>query len=164
MDPNSDPQMAQTLNQIVTELDSTTTIGSNVIDEMTDDLIIRQYARAHGIEVSATAVEEAIQHAMQYYPLGTPTPTLTPTSLVYSTLNPTQLAAITPTLTPTVAPSNTPRPTFTPNLSATATLAPSATSSPTPYTVEGYQAQYRDTMKIYAPKGMSECPVPQDLL
>ncbi len=156
MDPNADPQMAQTLNQIISELDSTTTIGSNVIDEMTDDLIIRQYAKAHGIEVSATAVEEAIQRAMQYYPLGTPTPTLTPTSLVYSTLNPTQLAAITPTLTPTVAPTNTPRPTFTPNLSATATLVPSATPSPTPYTVEGYQAQYRDTMNIYAPNGMSE--------
>ena len=43
---------------------------------MTNNLLIRQYANANGITVSAADVEKAIQEAYRYYPNGTPTPTL----------------------------------------------------------------------------------------
>jgi peptidyl-prolyl cis-trans isomerase D len=76
--------------------------------------------------------------------------------VTYPTLNATQLALVTPTITPTTAPTTTPRPTWTPNLTFTPTLVPSITPTATPYTLQGYQSQYKDTMKIYAPDGMSE--------
>ena len=156
MDPNSDPQMSQTLSQITSELDSTSTIGSQTIDEMINDLLIRQYAKANGIVVAAADVEEAIQHGLNYYSKGTPTPTLTPTGVIYPTLDATQLALVTPTITPTTAPTTTPRPTYTPNLTATATLIPTITPTATPYTLQGYQTQYKNTLKSYAPDGMNE--------
>ncbi len=65
---------------------------------MVNDLLIRQYAKANGITVTAAEVEKAAQEALRYYPNGTPTPTLTPTELVYPTLDATQLALMTPTI------------------------------------------------------------------
>ncbi len=156
VDPNSDSQMSQALSQISSELDSATTIGSQIIDDMVNDLLIRQFAKANGIVVTQADVDKAMQDALAYYPLGTPTPTLTPTTLVYPTLDATQLALVTPTITPTLAPTTTTRPTFTPNLTATATLVPSLTPTATPYTLQGFEKHLQDVRKSYAPKGMTE--------
>ena len=90
LDPTSDPQMSQSLNQITSSLDTPTTVGGQVMQDMVDDLLIRQYAKANGITVAADEVEKAAQAALNYYPSGTQTPTLTPTALVYATLDATQ--------------------------------------------------------------------------
>jgi parvulin-like peptidyl-prolyl isomerase len=162
MDPTTDPQMSQTLNQITTELDTPSVLGSQVMDSMVHDLLIRQYAKANGITVSAADVEKAAQEAFQYYQNGTPTPTLTPTTLVYPTLDATQVALITPTLTPTNLPTNTPAPTqtlaptLTPGPTGTATLIPSLTPTSTPYTLKGYQTQYQTALKSYAALGLGD--------
>jgi parvulin-like peptidyl-prolyl isomerase len=162
MDPNSDPQMAQSLSQITQELDTPSSIGSQVIDDMINDLLIRQYAKANGITVTSAEVEKAAQEALRYYENGTPTPTLTPTALVYPTLDATQLALMTPTLTPTStetqtpAPTSTPRPTPTPDLISTATPIPSITPTATPYTLKGYQDQYQTTLKSYSSLGLND--------
>jgi parvulin-like peptidyl-prolyl isomerase len=162
IDPSTDPQMSQTFTQITDELNTPSVLGSMVMDDMVHDLLIRQYARAHGITVSAADVEKAAEEAMQYYTNGTPTPTLTPTTLIYPTLNATQFALVTPTLTPTNAPSVTPAPTntvpptSTPNPASTATLLPSLTPTVTPYTLKGYQGQYQTTLKTYAALGLSD--------
>jgi len=156
MDPNSDPQMSQALSNITGELDSTTTIGSQVIDDMVNSLLIRQYAKANGIVVTSADVDKAEQSALGYFPNGTPTPTLTPTTVVFPTLDATQLAMITPTLTPTTAPTNTPRPTWTPNLTATKTSIPSLTPTATPYTLQGFEDQLQNVRKSYAPAGMTD--------
>jgi peptidyl-prolyl cis-trans isomerase D len=156
MDPTTDPQLSQTLQQITSELDAPSVIGGQVIDDMINDLIIRQYAKANGITVAAAEVENAIRQGLNYYPSGTPTATLTPTQLVYPTLDATQLAVMTATITPTTAPSFTPRPTLTPDLSATPTLVPSFTPTTTPYTLKGYQTSYEKTLKQYSPDGMTE--------
>jgi peptidyl-prolyl cis-trans isomerase D len=160
MDPNSDPQMAQSLSQITSELDTPSTIGQQVIDDMVNDLLIRQYAKANGIIVSAADVEKAAQEALRYYPNGTPTPTLTPTELVYSTLDATQLTLMTPTLAPTSTqtptsvptstPTSTPLPTPTPGQTSTSTPVPSLTPTATAYTLQGYQQKYVDTLKSYS--------------
>ncbi len=162
MDPTTDPQMSQTLNQITSTLDSPSTLGGQVIDAMVNDLLIRQYAKANGITVSAAEVENAAEKALKYFPNGTPTLTLTPTEIIYPTLDATQMALVTATstptitLTPTLAPTNTPRPTSTPDLTSTSTPIPSATPTVTPYTLEGYQSQYKDTLKTYAALGLSD--------
>ena len=162
LDPSSDPQMSQSLNQITSSLDTPTTVGGQAMQDMVDDLLIRQYAKANGITVTADEVEKAAQAALNYYSSGTPTPTLTPTQLVYATLNATQEALITSTPTPTegptatLAPSMTPFPTATPNLTATKTPIPSLTPTATPYTLKGYQSQYQTALKNYSTLGLSD--------
>jgi parvulin-like peptidyl-prolyl isomerase len=162
IDPTSDPQMSQSLTQITDELDTPSVLGSQVIDDMVHDLLIRQYAKANGITVSAADIEKAAQAALQYYQNGTPTPTLTPTTLVYPTLDATQLALITPTLTPTtaltdtLAPTQTLAPSPTPNLTSTATPIPSITPTITPYTLKGYQSQYQNSLKSYSAMGLTD--------
>ena len=162
MDPNSDPQLSQSLTQITQQLDTPSSVGGQVIDNMVNDLLIRQYAKANGITVTAAEVEKAAQEALRYYPNGTPTATLTPTALVYPTLDATQLALMTPTLTPsptetqTPAATSTPPPTATPDLTSTATPIPSFTPTATPYTLQGYQNQYQTTLKGYSSMGLND--------
>ena len=161
MDPNSDPQLSQSLTQITQQLDTPSSLGGQVIDDMVNDLLIRQYAKANGITVSSADVEKAAQAALRYYPNGTPTPTLTPTALVYPTLDATQLALMTPTMVPTptetvtAAPTSTPFPTPTPDLTSTATPIPSITPTATPYTLKGYQSQYQNSLKSYTALGLN---------
>jgi peptidyl-prolyl cis-trans isomerase D len=162
MDPNSDPQMSQSLSEITQQLDTPSSIGQQAIDDMVNDLLILQYAKANGITVTTAEVDKAAQEALRYYENGTPTPTLTPTELVYSTLDATQLALITPTFTPTStetqipATTSTPLPTATPDLTSTATPIPSITPTATPYTLEGYKKQYQDTLKSYSSLGLND--------
>ena len=169
MDPSTDPQMSQALTQITSELDTPSTLGSQVMDDMVHDLLIRQYAKANGITVSAAEVEKAAEEALHYYQNGTPTPTLTPTTLVYPTLDATQLALVSPTFTPTVPPTSTPGatetpggatvtpgPTATPDQTNTATPVPSLTPTATLYTHQGYLGQYKDALKVYSALGLSD--------
>jgi len=162
MDPTTDPQMSQTLSQITDELNTPSVLGQKTLDDMVHDLLIRQYAKANGIVVTAADVEKQSQEEFQYYKNGTPSPTVTPTTIVYSTLNPTQIALETPTLTPTIAPTitsaptDTPSPTTTSNPASTATSVPSLTPTATPYTLKGYQNQYKTTFATYAALGLSE--------
>jgi hypothetical protein len=156
IDPTTDPDLSQTLSQITQELDTPSTLGGQVIDDMTNDLLIRQYAKANGITVTADDVEKAAQEALRYYQNGTPTPTLTPTTLVYPTLDATQLAMITPTMSPTSAPTRTLAPTPTPNLTSTATPIPSLTPTATPYILKGYQGQYQTVLKGYSALGLND--------
>jgi len=163
MDPNSDAQMSQSLAQITSELDTPATLGGQVIDEMVNDLLIRQYAKANGITVTAAEVEKAAEEALRYYQDGTPTPTLTPTEIVYSTLDATQYALMTPTLVPsptetqTPAPTSTlPAPTPTPNQTSTPTPISSPAPTATPYTLKGYQEQYKNALKSYSALGLND--------
>jgi parvulin-like peptidyl-prolyl isomerase len=162
IDPTTDPQMSQSLTQINDELNTPSVIGSQVLDRMVHDLLIRQYAKANGIIVSTADVEKAAEQGLQYYTNGTPTPTLTPTALVYSTLDATQYAMMTPTLTPTItptitlAPTNTSAPNSTPTSVSTATSISSLTPTSTPYTLKGYQSQYQNALKTYSTLGLSD--------
>jgi parvulin-like peptidyl-prolyl isomerase len=162
IDPTTDPQLSQTMTGITDELNTPSVIGQQAIDNMVHDLLIRQYAKANGITVSVSDVEKAAEEALQYYKNGTPTPTLTPAPLVFSTLDATQNALITPTLTPTTVPTNTLAPSATPNLTSTVTPIPSPTPIPsltpteTPYTLQGYQSQYKTTAQTYTALGLSD--------
>ncbi len=168
IDPSTDSSLSSTLTQIQTQLATPSTIGQQVIEDITNDLLIRQYARAVGIVVTQADIEKAIQDAYSYYPDGTPTPTPTSTPLVYSTLSSTQIALMTPTTPATVTPTETLAPTQTLDLTATATTipsitptatvttVPSITPTATPYTLEGFQSTYKKGLTFYAKLGMTE--------
>lgn len=141
--------------QILSQLNAPTTIGETVLNQMIDEELIRQEAAKRGITVSPDEVEAAIQASYQYYPNGTPTPTITPTPVSFPTLSPETLALVTltptpggeptatATLPPTTAPTqspaatgsavatDTPAPTATATTAATATPAETATPEPT---------------------------------
>ncbi|MBI5297009.1 MAG: peptidylprolyl isomerase [Chloroflexi bacterium] len=122
---------------------------------MINEELIRQEAAKRGITVTDAELDEAVQDAYQFYPAGSPTPTITFTPPVFPTISddiydyitPSPTITTTPEATATLEPSSTPTsgPTVTgtiePSLTPTATVppptetptsSPTATSSPTP--------------------------------
>jgi len=93
------------------------TFGSNVLDEMINEIIIREEAAARGITVSEEEVELAMQEAFDFYPDGTHTPSATATILSTPTYSETELSLVTLTSTPsaTLPPTDTPEVTSTPS-------------------------------------------------
>ncbi len=168
IDPSTDTSLSQTFTQIENQLSTPTNIGQQVIDNITNDLLIRQYAKANGIVVSAADLDKAMHDAFGYYPEGTPTPSPTSTTFSYPTWSATQFAIMTPTLPPTITPTNTLAPTPTYDLNATATtiptiaptatitLIPSITPTATPYTLDGFQTNFKTSLATYAKLGVSE--------
>jgi len=165
--------------QIQAQLDSTSTMGQTVLDQMIDEELIRQETAKRGILAGTQEVDEAIQASFQFYPSGTPTPSVTPTPVTLPTLSADTLALVTITPTPTLFATPTASPTPSPNSeqSATPTLAPSpmATSTagpsptvtssstpiptPTPYTLQGFETAYSDSVKELVGKGLTEAQV-----
>ncbi|RMF46939.1 MAG: hypothetical protein D6755_05925, partial [Anaerolineae bacterium] len=81
-DPNS--QFAQQyqlqLQQIAAQLSNPVSIGQNTLDQMIDDIIIRQKAEEMGITVTEEEIDRFIEEQFGYYPNGeAPTPTAYPT-------------------------------------------------------------------------------------
>ena len=91
----------QTAQSLATQLTQPTTFGRDVLDEMIDNLIIREEAAKRGITVSQAEIDEAVKTAFGFFPNGTPTPTVTATIQPTPTFSETQLAIITLTSTPT---------------------------------------------------------------
>ncbi len=157
----NDQTIQQNLSKIETQLTDPTTLGSDVIDQMIDNLLIREEAKRRNITVTKEEIDKGVQSAFGYFPNGSPTPTISPTTVntptqssVQNKLLETLVPSITPTyaisptptitLTPTIVPTNTPvLPTDTPTSSVpTATDTPQPT--PTPYTQKGYQTTIND--------------------
>lgn len=159
LDPNTDSTIGGTLQQIQTQLDDTASLGESVLNQMVDNIIIRQEAQRRGISISAEEIDKAIQAAFGYFPDGTPTPTIVPTSVIFPTLNATEKALVPPSPTPSPFPTATLAATSTPDTSATPTTVPSATPSATPYTLEGYQGEYQLALDNYKGFGFSEADV-----
>jgi len=156
----NDPYLQNLRQDTENRLQDSRTLGQTVIDQLIESRLIRQYAAQNGITVSEAEVEKAIREAFQYYPDGTPTPAPTLTPVVFSTLSPTQLALVspTPTFTPGPTPTEAETATPTPTLAAPPTPTPTVTITPTstPYTLEGFQAEYQKALDYYQPLGMDE--------
>jgi peptidyl-prolyl cis-trans isomerase D len=165
----NDPSVQQNLSTIESELTDTTTLGTNVINQMIDNVIIREEAARRNITVTKEEVDKGVQAAFGYYSNGTPSPTITPTDVTTATVSAGQnaiLVTMVPTITPTYAISPTPTITSTPTIVPTNTpisptvtptsAVPTATGTPaptaTPYTLTGYQKTFNDyigTVKKY---------------
>jgi len=159
LDPNTDSTIGSALQQIQLQLDDTASLGESVLNQMVDNIIIRQEAEKRGITISAEEVDKAIQEAFGYFPNGTPTPTIVPTSIIFPTLNATERALVPPSATPSPFPTATFAATSTPDMSATPTAIPSITPSATPYTLDGYQSDYQLALDNYKSFGFSEADV-----
>jgi len=157
---------SQQMQQIEGMLQSPELIGQQVLDQMTDEILIRQEAEKRGITVSEEEVEASFKKNFNFFPDGTPTPTLTPTEFSYPTLSSQQLTLY--PSTPTQAPTSTPESTATPDLSVTST--PTSTAAPasptpvpelptatsTPYTLEGFKTGYETMLTNYKTYNISE--------
>ena len=161
----------QQLQQIQLTLQSPEILGQEVLDQMVEEILIRQEAEKRGISVSAQEVDEAIQVAYNFFPNGTPTPTLTPTEFSLPTLSAQQLTIYPATATPTEVLTSTPESTGTPDDSvtptATSTTAPptptfvpvSPTATATPFTLEGFNTQFAESMDNFKSSGVSEATI-----
>ncbi len=123
------------LNQIAAQLapEGAEQIGQTVIDQLVNDLLIRQEAAARGITVSEEEIQARIESVFDYYPNGTPSPTVTPTEITFPTLSLEQQKIVTLTSTATIEPTLDLTTTATPTASATETptTTPTETSTPT---------------------------------
>lgn len=118
----SNPQSQ--LGRLYSELAQPVLFGKSVLDQMTNELVIKQYADANGIKPDDAAVQDQINQQFGYNPNPkTETPTTTPTI----TLTP--LVSATPTSTPTITPTVSVTPTFTvtPFPTGVPTVTPGAT-------------------------------------
>ena len=156
--------MNSQLEQIQTSLDTPVTVGQQVLDALIDEALIRQEAAKRGISLSTEDVETFMREQFGFFPDGTPAPTITPTevTVTYPTLSAKQLALVTATPVPTEGLTVTPSPTATadPAVTATATSTPAPTAMPsptaTPYTLEGYQGRFDETLQAYKDMGLTE--------
>lgn len=150
------------IQSIEARLNQPLVIGNDTVTTMTNELLYKQEAPNYGIEVTDDEVEREIQAFLNYFPDGTPTPapTSTPSEFVPATLSPEQLALVTLTPTPTEAPTSTPAPegeeedAEEKSEEAPPTTVPLPTG--TPYTQEGYEEAYAETLPIYEEFGVSE--------
>lgn len=154
---------SQQMQQVQTMLQTPDTIGQQVLDQMRDEIIIRQEAEKRGITVSSEEVEKAIQENFSFFPNGTPTPTITPTELSYPTLTSQQLTLYPSTATP--GPTSAPE-TATPEVAATSTATAAAptpspvpqppTATSTPFTLEGFKTEYDKMVTDFKTYNISE--------
>ena len=105
----------ETAQSIASQLSQPVTLGTEVLDNMIDNILIREAADEMGITTSDEEINELMQSAFGFYPNGTATPTQTATIISTPTLSETQYALVTPTFTPTA----TDQPTETPEVSPT---------------------------------------------
>jgi peptidyl-prolyl cis-trans isomerase D len=150
--------VANQLYQIQSQLDPEAA-GQHALDDLINADLIKQEAARRGIVFTKADIDIAVQEAFAYYPNGTPTPTTTTTwqSPATSTLSPTQYALV--SATPTATATSVPTVTATSIMTATSVLTETAggtptitptvgpTATPTPYTEQGFQTLYQDTLK-----------------
>jgi parvulin-like peptidyl-prolyl isomerase len=104
-----------------------------VLNQMIDEELVRQEATKRAITASTQEVDEAIQASYEYFPKGSPTPSITPSPVSPPTLSPETLKLVTITPTPG-PPTETSAPTLTPGPSGSPTAAgsPAPSGSPAP--------------------------------
>jgi parvulin-like peptidyl-prolyl isomerase len=148
------------LTQIQAQLDSPTTIGQSVLDQMINEQLIRLEAQKRGITVSDAELVESKQSSFAYYPNGTPTSAPTATEVVIPevpaeafavvTITPIPSATATPEVTATSAATLAPE--------ATATAGPTSTAEPTatPYTQTGFESKFNESKDSFAKLGLKE--------
>src|SRR5688572_26482336 len=159
---------SQQLQEIQTMLSLPETIGQQVLDQMRDEILIRQEAEKRGITVSEEEVQNSIHENFSFFPGGTPTPTITPTEFSFPTLTSQQLTLVPSTSTPTEVLTPTAGATTTPDPSVTSTATPTtappsptpvpelATATPTPYMEEGFKTDYEEMLKNLETYDVSE--------
>jgi hypothetical protein len=131
-------QIDQNISNLEGQLANPVSLGSQVLNSMVEDELIREEAARRNITVAPDEVQTAIEHDYNFYrvpPTATPTPTTSPTPASSPTPQPTPTTSITPT--------STPEPTWTP--------APTAT----PVTEQAFNTQFNNYLAQLAQIGMT---------
>lgn len=133
--------------QAINELLQAEQLGQNALNQMIDEVIIRQQAEARGITVTDADVEAEISETFNFFggELPTPLPTATATTEPTPSVTPIPTAVITE-----VIPTNTPAPTVT--LGPTNTPPPTATA----VSAEAFQEEFEGFMAQFEELGISE--------
>jgi peptidyl-prolyl cis-trans isomerase D len=151
-------------------LNGITSVGEDVLNQLINEEIIRQEAEKRGITVSEEEIQKEMQTTFDFYPNGSPTPSLTPTQLIMPEIPAESLAIVsltptatqTPRFTATPGANETPQPSATPTNTLAPTLTPTAGPSPTPlptstpYTLEGFENQFTDAKDSMVKLGFTE--------
>jgi parvulin-like peptidyl-prolyl isomerase len=137
----------QYVGQQMQLLQDPVTLGQLVLDDMIDEVLIRQGAEQRGITVTDQDVQDALEESFSFFDGELPTPLPTPTETVQPTpsLTPIPTEVITE-----VIPTNTPFPT--PTLGPTGTPLPTAT----PISQEAFQESFNETMSRFSELGVDE--------
>ena len=137
----------QFAGQTISELLQSEQLGQAALNQMIDEVIIRQAAEARGITVTDAEVQNEIGASFNFFDGDLPTPFPTATA----TLEPTPSITPLPTAVITdIIPTNTPFP--------TATLAPTNTPAPTatPVSADAFQEEFSGFMTQFDDLGVSE--------
>lgn len=151
-------------------------VGENVLNQLIDEVLIREEAAKRNIVVSDGDLERELREQFRFYPEGTYTPTITTTPVYTPTWSADQFALINPTVTPepSATPTETPEgwiptatelpegfPTEVPATATveptvgpepTATAVPTDPPTPTPFTERLFNNEvndYLDSLSIY---------------
>lgn len=137
----------QFAGQTISELLQPEQLGQAALNQMIDEVVIRQQAEARGITVTDADVETEIGQTFNFFEGGLPTPFPTATATIEPTpsITPLPTAVITD-----IVPTNTPFPT--PTLGPTNTPAPTATA----VSAESFQQEFSGFMTQFDDLGVSE--------
>lgn len=154
---------------IALQLRDPSIVGENVLNQMVDEVIIKEEAAKRNIVVSTEEIEALLQEQFRFFPDGTKTPTITSTPVYTPTWSADQIALIDPTatFTPSPEPTHTPEgweptPTelpedeqaveatepaaLTPTEIPTQTPIPSNTPTPTQFTTKLFDKEVKEYM------------------
>ncbi|MBN1200243.1 MAG: peptidylprolyl isomerase [Anaerolineae bacterium] len=131
--------LQQYAGQQINVLRNPVLFGSQILEEMEEELLMAQAAKDRGVKVDDEQVEREVDQFMAYM-VGIQAPgNDTPTPTTEPSLTPTPLVSATPSQTPSSTPTETPLPTTppeevtgTPTATLTPTTVPTETLTPTP--------------------------------
>lgn len=170
---------------LLSQIMDPTVVGENVLNQLIDEVIIREEAAKRNITVSDAELEQEMREQFRFFPEGTYTPTVTTTPVYTPTWSASQFALINPTDTPEPSPTPTQTPEgwvptatelpegFPTEIPATATLAPTegpeptATAvptdppTPTPYTERLYNKDVNEYYDSLSPYGIGRKDIEQ---
>lgn len=141
--PETQAQFTGQLAQVQAQLEPVA-LGNQILDQIIDEVLIRQEAEKRGISLDEKEIDQAVEEAFGYYANGTPTSQPTSEPIPTSTLSAQQKALIPPTATAT--PTEVITITATPTSIPTITPTGAPTASPTPYTEDSFQSQYEQAL------------------
>lgn len=137
----------QYASQPIIDLLNPEDLGQSTLDQMINEVVIRQAAEARGITVTDEDVEKKIGESFRYYGGESPTATPTPTETIQPTPS---LTPISEPISGTVTPTSEPLP--------TATQAPTSTPLPTATLVsqESFKTQLDELIAKFEDLGVNE--------
>jgi len=145
-----------------TQLSQPLLIGQEVIQTISDDLIILAEAEKMGIEVDEAQIDQEIRSVFGYFPEGTPTPIPINEPLPTSTMTSLQMTLVPPTDSPEEdqEENQSTLPTNTPQIEEASEGEPDPTATPllipTEYTLDLYEVNYQNYMDVLTNEEIKE--------